>query len=264
LFAVPFLSACNEEDKYWLETHEKFSQFVESDLSAYTSGFTFSEKIQTNIDAGYATYAELRQIYSPVFNVSIGIISDYQNVFSLSPHNDNGAVKNQFKEFNKQIDELSQTLQELLKQAYDSVKDSKDISKLNAELAKLAKDKKIKGENLAVSDLFDINIEGCTEHDDHDKFTIVLKADTLKNFVALLHMNKDGKWELVKDAKVNGDKLEFSIDGFSPFAIVVDTTTSTNAPLTADNTTIYFVVGIVAVAALAILVVAAKNRKQKA
>lgn len=163
-----------------------------------------------------------------------------------------------------EIDELSQALQESLKQAYDSVKDSKDISKLNAELAKLAKDKKIKGENLAVSDLFDINIEGCTEHDDHDKFTIVLKADTLKNFVALLHMNKDGKWELVKDAKVNGDKLEFSIDGFSPFAIVVDTTTSTNAPLTADNTTIYFVVGIVAVAALAMLVVAAKNRKQKA
>lgn len=162
-------------------------------------------------------------------------------------------------------DELTGAILQLFEKAYASIIDAKDISKLNEELAKLASSMKIKGENLAVSDLFDIHVTGCDYHDEHVDFDITLKADTLKRFVGLLHMNKDGKWELVKDARVthDGDHLEFSVDSFSPFAIVVDTT-DTNAPLTADNNIIYVVVAIVAISALAVLVIAVKSKKQKA
>ena len=117
IFAIPLLSACNEEDKYWLTTHEKLSAFVETDLSEYTSGFTFSEKIQTNISSDFATYNELKTIYSPIFNVSIGIISDYQNVFSLSPANDNGNTKNALKTLNTEIDNISASLKDFKENA---------------------------------------------------------------------------------------------------------------------------------------------------
>ena len=66
---------------------------------------------------------------------------------------------------------------------------------------------------------------GCTDHDDHDNFEVVLAAETLENFVALLHMKSDGTWELIENADVTGEgtHLTFTVDSFSPFAIVVNT-----------------------------------------
>ena len=120
---------------------------------------------------------------------------------------------------------------DMFEKAYDDIVDNAvDLTKLNADFAKFVKDLGIDPKNLAVSDLFDLHLTGCDYHEGHYDFDIVLDADMLSHFVALLHLNKDGVWEWVSDAKVvnDGDHLSFSVEGFSPFAIVIDT----NAPTT--------------------------------
>lgn len=161
-------------------------------------------------------------------------------------------------------EELSEALEALLDKAKDTITNSKNLTELNSKLASIAKSKNIKGEKLAVSDLFDIHVTGCDFHDGHVDFDIVLAADTLSHFVGLLHMNKDGVWELVEDAKVtgNGEHLVFSVESFSPFAIVVDTTElASNPPQTGDNSKIYLYIGIMAVSALAVLVIYKRLKK---
>lgn len=127
--------------------------------------------------------------------------------------------------------ELTEEARVELETAYEEISNAKNLAALCGALKTLANDKSIPTANLAVSDLFDISdkhgkIEG--------KFDIVLKADSLENFVGLLHYN-DGKWELVEDAAVeirDGEAhLVFTVDGLSPFAVVVDT----GAELPVDN-----------------------------
>ena len=160
--------------------------------------------------------------------------------------------------------ELPAALKALMEKAYNMIKGSTDLSTFNADLAALAKAKKIKGTDLAVSDLFDIHVTGCDYHDEHVDFDIVLSADSLKNFVGLLHMNKNGEWELIKDAKViaNGEHLAFSVDSFSPFAVVVNT--KANPSQTGDNSMIPVYVVVMAISALAIVVILIKSKKQTA
>ena len=162
--------------------------------------------------------------------------------------------------------DLSEALREMLEKAYDSIVNSDDLTKLNAELAKIAADRNIASTDLAVSDLFDIHVIGCDYHDEHVDSDITLDADTLSHFVGLLHMNKDGVWELVTDAEVinNGEHLKFSVDSFGPFAIVVDTSSGTpDAPETGDNSMIHIYAIIMAVSAIAIIVIAVKSKKQR-
>ena len=112
----------------------------------------------------------------------------------------------------------------LLESAYASIVDANDLTELNADLAKFVSNKNTDTSTLAVSDLFDASVVGCNNHENHAGFNVILKADTLDNFVSLLHMNKNGEWEIVKNAKVSqdGETIEFTVDSFSPFAIVVD------------------------------------------
>ena len=163
-------------------------------------------------------------------------------------------------------EDLSDVLRSLLEKAYNDIVNSDDLTKLNAELAKIAADKNIEGKNLAVSDLFDIHVTGCDYHDGHFGFNITLDADKLSGFVGLLHMNKNGEWELVADAKVvnNNENLQFSVDSLSPFAIVVDTTIDGgDAPQTGDNSMIYIYVILMAASALALVTILLKNKKQR-
>ena len=163
-------------------------------------------------------------------------------------------------------EDLSDVLRSLLEKAYNDIVNSDDLTKLNAELAKIAADKNIEGQNLAVSDLFDIHVTGCDFHDGHFGFDITLDADKLSSFVGLLHMNKNGEWELVADAKVvnNNEHLQFSVDSLSPFAIVVDTTIDGgDAPQTGDNSMIYIYVILMAASALALVTILLKNKKKR-
>ena len=162
--------------------------------------------------------------------------------------------------------DLSDALRSLFEKAYKSIENSDDITKLNAELAKISANKNIDGADLAVSDLFDIHVTVCDYHDEHVDFDITLDADTLNRFVGLLHMNKDGVWELVTDAEVvnNGEHLKFSVDSFSPFAIVVDTSSGTSvAPQTGHNSMIHIYLIVMALSTLAVIGIAVKSKKQR-
>lgn len=160
--------------------------------------------------------------------------------------------------------ELTTAIKTMMEKAYNDIKGTEDLTTLNATLAKLAKDLKIEGSDLAVSDLFDIHVTGCDYHDGHTDFDIVLSADSLKNFVALLHMNKNGEWEVVDGAKViaNGEHLSFSVDAFSPFAVVVNTAAKPSQTGDSNMTPVY--AAIMAVSALALVVILVKSRKKTA
>ena len=160
--------------------------------------------------------------------------------------------------------DLPEALEKLMDTAYTTVKGSGDLTKLNEDLKKIAADAGISSDKLAISDLFDIHVTGCDFHEGHTDFDITLSADLLEHFVGLLHMNKDGKWELVKDAKVtgNGDHLAFSVESFSPFAIVVDTTDLGGEAQTGDNSNIYLYLAIMTLSAIALVVIWRKVRKQ--
>ncbi len=157
--------------------------------------------------------------------------------------------------------ELPETLNALIEKAYAEIRGTNDLTTLNAELAKLSESLKIAGTDLAVSDLFDIHMTGCDYHEEHKDFDIVLSSDMLENFVGLLHMNADGEWELIDNAKVvNGEHLSFSVDAFSPFAIVVE---EEGAAQTGENSRTWLYVAIMAAAVAAIVVVLSVSKKQR-
>ena len=161
---------------------------------------------------------------------------------------------------------LPEDLKVLIEHAYSTIAGTNDLTTLNAALAALAAEMGIDTTDLAVSDLFDIHVEGCNSHDTHKGHEIVLGADTLDRFVGLLHMNKDGVWEFVSGAEVinDGKSLSFTVDTFSPFAIVVDTSSSSDEPGTGDNSMILLYSLVMVASATVIIVLAAKSKKQKA
>lgn len=123
----------------------------------------------------------------------------------------------------------------LLEEAYRIIAENPDLSALNSTLVELAAELGISVSDLAVSDMFDISATDCDEHDGHGHFDITLKADTLANFVCLLHYYK-GVWSIVDGATVTeeGTHLEFDVKEFSPFAIVVNTNPDAKAGADTD------------------------------
>ena len=131
--------------------------------------------------------------------------------------------------------------------------------KAAADLTKVAADKKVEAKNLAISDLFDISHDGAAGTD-FGTFTIKLNADEIKNFVALLHKGANG-WTVVESAKIEGDHLVFSVEDFSPFAIVVDA--GAGSPSTGDNANLPLYIALMAVSAVALVVVIVALKKKK-
>lgn len=163
-----------------------------------------------------------------------------------------------------QRDLLPAELKTLIEKAYGEIASSDDLTELNTDLADLAAAQNINGIYLEVSDLFDIRYEGCTNHNENHTFTIDLGADTLRRFVGLLHMNKNGEWELIDNAEVinNGKALRFTVSDFSPFAIVVDTSESGDSPVTGITSNIVIYGAVMLLSALAILLLVFGNKKR--
>lgn len=142
--------------------------------------------------------------------------------------------------------------------AYNTIVEAVKVEELNAEIATVAAAKA--AEELAVSDIFDISRADFTPNDD-GKYTVSVAADSLENFVCLLHY-VNGAWQIVKDAAVSADgkNLVFSVDSFSPFAIVLDA--EGLSPETSDNTMTTVLVAVMAVSAAAIVVLMVCNKKK--
>lgn len=151
--------------------------------------------------------------------------------------------------------DLPEEAREAIEKAYVKISGIKNLSSLCGALKEVAAKKNIPTTNLEVSDLFDISdaeggSDGCT-------YDIVVTAETLENFVGLLHFT-EGKWELIDNAvveEIDGElHLKFSTDGLSPFAIVVDTGADLPVEDTKGNSILTGVLAIVAIAGAAALI----------
>jgi hypothetical protein len=160
-------------------------------------------------------------------------------------------------------DQLSAELRQMLEEAYAAIVGTQDVSALNAQLKTLAGELGINTSDLAVSDLFDISATDCDGHSEHGHFDITLKADTLKNFVCLLHYT-NGSWVIVDGAEVTneGKYLEFTEDEFSPFAIVVSTADIV-VPPEPNNTWLIILIVLLLLIILALIAWYLYNRSKK-
>ena len=150
-----------------------------------------------------------------------------------------------------QKDTLPDALKKDLEDAYKLLSGTTDLASVNSELAAAAN-----GKSIAVSDLFDIRAEGEVAF----PVTIVLKDKNLNNFLATLHfVNGTPEWV---DSEVKDGNLSFSVDGLSPFAIVV-TVDSATSPKTGENVPYGFITGAV-ILAVAAAWFFAKSRKVEA
>ena len=146
---------------------------------------------------------------------------------------------------------LPEAVRTAIEKAYSEIKSAKNLALLCEALKDYANERGISTAGLAVSDLFDISdTHGHVEA----QFDIVFKAETLENFVALLHY-VDGEWVIVENATVSdveGEKhLTFSVDSLSPFAIVIDTGAT---PPREDNSALIAILAVIAIAEAAALV----------
>jgi len=132
-------------------------------------------------------------------------------------------------------DKLPADARAKIESAYNQIKGVQYLDQLNNKISDMAEKSGVTVESLSVVDLFDISPTDCDSHSEHGRFNITLEPEILKNFVCLLHYY-NGKWNIVEDAKVTGQgtRLEFTEANFSPFAIVVSSSTVV-AP-TEDNT----------------------------
>lgn len=160
-------------------------------------------------------------------------------------------------------DTLPTDARELIEKAYWDVVDAPDIGELNAELKKIAEQNKITTDALAVSDLFDVRFVGCEDHREHGPIAVKLKAETLKNFVALMYFDGEA-WELIP-ATIEGDNfdiLAFDFQKVGPYAIVVDTTGNVQPPQSGDMLAILLTV-LIAVSAAGLIIIGIRNRKEE-
>ena len=155
-------------------------------------------------------------------------------------------------------DQLSEDSRKKIEQAYSEIMGATDLDSLNAKIDEIAEERGVDSEYFAVSDLFDISESNCENHEGHSEFDVVLSAETLNNFVCLLHYY-NGEWTVVENAKVtnNGEHLQFSVDEFSPFAIVVSNAEAPDQPAANNNiaTAIAIVADVIVIAGIIVLII---------
>ena len=163
--------------------------------------------------------------------------------------------------------DLTAEQRQKLEEAYAMIVGAENLTTLNAGLATIAQKLGVNTTDLAVSDLFDISAAECDgNHADHGQFDITLKAETLNNFVALLHYY-NGEWRVIENAEItnNGEHLEFTEKEFSPFAIVVSTADIEPQPQPEPGNAgwIIAIVALIVIAAAAILLLLFFRNKKK-
>lgn len=158
-------------------------------------------------------------------------------------------------------DNLSEEQKKNFEDAYNQIVNADSIEDMFSDITSVVSPGTITTD-LKVSDLFNMSYNDCGTHDEHGRFKIKLKSETLKGFVGLIQYI-DGEWVLVEDALVDGEYLSFTAKDLSTFAIVVDRTKAeSTSPVTGAPLTSYIVYGSVfAAAALAVAVVVFAKKK---
>lgn len=159
-----------------------------------------------------------------------------------------------------------------LEKAYDEIAANADLTKICSDLIAIAKAKGSDPLNLGVSDLFDVTAYHTkNDHEYCGMVTLTLSAETLKNFVALIHRDPEtGKWENVDEATVDATEstLTFRCRDFSPFAIVVDKKAGTIPPTGESSLQLQIIIPaaimVVSAISLAGVLIVLKKKKQEA
>lgn len=161
----------------------------------------------------------------------------------------------------KDRDTLPEDERARIEKAYDDIANATDLTELWKEVADLAKENKVSGSQLAVSDLFHVHGEGCDDHDGHNGFKVTLDAATLENYFALMQMDENGNWSMVEGAYINdkGQLVFTLIDEPVDLAIVVKT--DHISPPMGENIDIYVYGALMLVSALAIVLLVVKSKK---
>ena len=102
--------------------------------------------------------------------------------------------------------------------AYGHIVDADQTVDLHDDIEAMADELGVDPMGLAVSSLFNLH----ATKDGYGTVTVVLESDKFENYVTLLHFNGTD-WDVVDPASVDGNRLTFSTDNFSPFAVVVHT-----------------------------------------
>lgn len=208
------------------------------------------------ISAGVMAFAQGGFVSSPSGNKAPVIISISYEEGSCNPK----VVITPYVE----REDLDEEKEEDMNEAYDEIASNKDLSVLCFELATIAASKNIPVLRFAVSDLFDVSLYHYGDHDFCGSVTVQLGAETLKNFVALLHRDVDGTWEVVPNVivDVEAGTLTFSASNFSPFAVVVDTGVN-DVPNTGASIYVPAIAMVVSAISLVVVLFSMK-KKQKA
>lgn len=168
----------------------------------------------------------------------------------------------------KNRDTLSAANKEKLEAAYKQIAETTDLSVLAPDIKSVAANAKVEVKDLAISDLFfayDGDIGEGAVANRSGTYTITLKCDNLDKFVSLLCFN-DGKWTVIKDAKINADgNLVFTTDVLGVFSTVVsvDGSGALKPQMGEKFPWVYVVVAGVSAAALVVLAVVAAKTKKK-
>lgn len=157
-------------------------------------------------------------------------------------------------------DDLSEEKKQEIESAYNQIINADKLTDMFSGLNGFISSGMVETD-LAISDLFYLDLNDCDSHFEHGKFTIKLSADTLNGFLGLIQI-VDGKWQLVPDASVDGEYLTFSVDDLSTLAVVVDRTKAeSTSPVTGDPTANY-VFAAVMLAGLCFVMVATASKKK--
>lgn len=162
-------------------------------------------------------------------------------------------------------EELSEEKEEALNEAYDDIAENEDVTAMCPALSGVATAKGVNPADLAVSDLFDVSAYHKLPHDYCGSITVRLSSETIKNFVALLHRQSDGTWEVIPDVIVDLDEnsITFEARDFSPFAVVVDTSAD-SLPNTGEMVYIPAIAMVVSAISLAVVLFSLKKKQQEA
>lgn len=162
-------------------------------------------------------------------------------------------------------DTLDEEEKKEFEESYKDIVENPDLSDLTSEIADVAKTKNLDVEKLAVSDLFHTHVEGCShgEGEAHGNFDIVLDADTLDKYVALMCYS-DGEWSVVEDASINLDgHLKFVVEKLGSYAIVVNTDdTLVPQPPTGDEFPWIMISAVAIMAAMAVVVISFRKKEE--
>lgn len=175
-------------------------------------------------------------------------------------------------------DNLSDADRQKMEDAYNDIINADSLVDLIEALVDIAGQLGLSAKNLGVGDLFHLGCEGCDDHEGHDKFNISLDAEGLDKFVGVMYRDDDGNWHWIEDAKVVDGKVQFTGQGYHPYAVVLNNTegaggsgdsgdsgnTGDKPSKTGDTSIIAICASVMAVSAAALVVVLVKNKKQHA